>query len=103
MEAIYFSDTSVDTQWITRRYISEDGTLHNHRCENLKFDKKHFTQYSTLAMKAGANLQRLESQGTAHDHWIKIPINKALTSLITGALEQMSPLRNKFCDKIQGQ
>jgi hypothetical protein len=27
---------SVDTQWTTRRYIPEDNTLHNHRCENLK-------------------------------------------------------------------
>jgi hypothetical protein len=36
MEAICSSKTSVDTQWTTRRYIPEDGTLHNHRCENLK-------------------------------------------------------------------
>jgi hypothetical protein len=36
MEAIYSSETSVDTQQTTRRYISEDGTLHNHRRENLK-------------------------------------------------------------------
>jgi hypothetical protein len=36
MEAICFSKTSVDTQWITRRHIPEDDTLHNHRCENLK-------------------------------------------------------------------
>jgi hypothetical protein len=32
------SKTSVDFQRITtRRYIPEDGTLHNHRCENLKY------------------------------------------------------------------
>jgi hypothetical protein len=37
MEAICSSETSVDTQQTTRRYIPEDGTLHNHRCENLKF------------------------------------------------------------------
>jgi hypothetical protein len=30
------SETSVDTQRTTRRYIPEDSTLHNHRCENLK-------------------------------------------------------------------
>jgi hypothetical protein len=36
MEAICSSETSVDTQRTTRRYIPEDGTLHNHRCENLK-------------------------------------------------------------------
>jgi hypothetical protein len=26
---------SVDTQRTTRRYIPKDGTIHNHRCENL--------------------------------------------------------------------
>jgi hypothetical protein len=36
IEAICSSETSVDTQRTTRRYIPEDGTLHNHRCENLK-------------------------------------------------------------------
>jgi hypothetical protein len=36
MRAICFSKASVDTKRTTRRYISEDGTLHNHRCENLK-------------------------------------------------------------------
>jgi hypothetical protein len=36
MEAICSSETSVDTPRTTRRYIPEDGALHNHRCENLK-------------------------------------------------------------------
>jgi hypothetical protein len=36
MEAICSSETSVDFQRTTQRYIPEDGTLHNHRCENLK-------------------------------------------------------------------
>jgi hypothetical protein len=36
MEAICSSEMSVDFQWSTRRYILEDSTLHNHRCENLK-------------------------------------------------------------------
>jgi hypothetical protein len=36
MEAICSSEKSVDTQRTTRQYIPEDGTLHNHRCENLK-------------------------------------------------------------------
>jgi hypothetical protein len=36
MEAICSSETSVDFQRITRRYIPEDSTFHNHRCENLK-------------------------------------------------------------------
>jgi hypothetical protein len=36
MEAIYSSERSVDFQRTTRRYIPEDSSLHNHRCENLK-------------------------------------------------------------------
>jgi hypothetical protein len=36
-EAIYSSETSVDFQWTTRCYVPEGRTLHNHRCENLKF------------------------------------------------------------------
>jgi hypothetical protein len=36
MEAICSSETSVDIQRTTRRYIPEDGILHNHRCEKLK-------------------------------------------------------------------
>jgi hypothetical protein len=32
MEAIYSSETSVDTQRTTRRYIPEDGTLQNVCC-----------------------------------------------------------------------
>jgi hypothetical protein len=36
MEDICPAETSVDSQQTTRRYIPEDSTLHNHRCENLK-------------------------------------------------------------------
>jgi hypothetical protein len=36
MEATYTSETSVDLQRTTRRYISEDRILHNHRCKYLK-------------------------------------------------------------------
>jgi hypothetical protein len=36
MEAICSSETSVNTERNARRYIPEDDTLHNHRCENLK-------------------------------------------------------------------
>jgi hypothetical protein len=36
MEAICFFETSVDNQRTTRRYIPEDRTLYNHRCEKLK-------------------------------------------------------------------
>jgi hypothetical protein len=37
MEAICSFETSVDIQRTARRYIPEDSTLHNDRCENLKF------------------------------------------------------------------
>jgi hypothetical protein len=36
MEATCSSETSVTFQRNTRRCITEDKTLHNHRCENLK-------------------------------------------------------------------
>jgi hypothetical protein len=36
MEAIFSSETSVDIQRTTQRYIPEDRTLHNQRCENLE-------------------------------------------------------------------
>jgi hypothetical protein len=41
MEAVSSSETSVDFQPTTQCYITEDNTLHNHRCENLKSCKKH--------------------------------------------------------------
>jgi hypothetical protein len=37
METMSSSETSVDYQRTTRRYAPEDRTLHNHRCENIKF------------------------------------------------------------------
>jgi hypothetical protein len=39
MEAICSSETSLETQRTTRRHIPEYDTIHNHRCENLKFYK----------------------------------------------------------------
>jgi hypothetical protein len=36
MEATRSSETSVDFQRTTRRYIAEDGTFPNHLCENLR-------------------------------------------------------------------
>jgi hypothetical protein len=36
IEVTCFSETSVNFQRTTRRYIPEDSTLHNYRCENLK-------------------------------------------------------------------
>jgi hypothetical protein len=43
-EAICSPETSVDFQWTTLRYIAEDITLHNHRCENLKSYKEILSQ-----------------------------------------------------------
>jgi hypothetical protein len=42
MEITCFSETSVDFQRTTRRYIADNGTLHNHRCEKLKSYIWHF-------------------------------------------------------------
>jgi hypothetical protein len=39
MEATRLSETSADFQRIARRYVSEDRSVHNHRCENLTFYK----------------------------------------------------------------
>jgi hypothetical protein len=36
METIFSSESSVDIQRTTLRYIPEDSTLHNQGCENLK-------------------------------------------------------------------
>jgi hypothetical protein len=36
MEATFSSETSVDSRQSTRRWIPEDSSPHNHRCENLK-------------------------------------------------------------------
>jgi hypothetical protein len=36
MEGTCSSETSVDFQRTTKRYIPEARALHNHRCENLK-------------------------------------------------------------------
>jgi hypothetical protein len=36
-ESIYLSETSVEFQRTARRYVPEDSTIRNHRCENLEF------------------------------------------------------------------
>jgi hypothetical protein len=35
-DATWSSETSVDFQWTTYRYVPEDRALHSHRCANLK-------------------------------------------------------------------
>jgi hypothetical protein len=49
MEASCSSETLVNVQRTTRRYIQEDRTLHNYLCENLKsylirIDQRHIRQ-----------------------------------------------------------
>jgi hypothetical protein len=41
MKATFYCETSVDIQRTTPRYISEDITLHNHYCENLRSYKSY--------------------------------------------------------------
>jgi hypothetical protein len=60
METICSFETSVDTQQTTRRYIPEDGTLHNHRCENLRSYNLllgYFTTLHQLLMHARGRCQ----------------------------------------------
>jgi hypothetical protein len=42
MEATCSSETLLDFQQAIWRYIPEDITLHNHRCENLKSNKNYY-------------------------------------------------------------
>jgi hypothetical protein len=47
MEATCSSESPIDFQRPTRRYIPKDISLHNHRCENLKFYSYAITIQST--------------------------------------------------------
>jgi hypothetical protein len=50
MKAKYSSETSVDFQGNTMRYIPEDRTLYNHRCENLKsYDIKYINNSESIS------------------------------------------------------
>jgi hypothetical protein len=51
MDAICSSETSVETQRTTRRYIPEDDTLHDHRCENLKSYKVRYRKKVFVKIK----------------------------------------------------
>jgi hypothetical protein len=57
MEAICSSEGSVDFHRTTRPYISEDRTLHNHSCENLKSTQYPFYILSSFCLK-----EKLKSQ-----------------------------------------
>jgi hypothetical protein len=47
-----FSETSVSFQRATRRHITEDRTLHNRRCENLKSHIPNFGLLKRIAMNS---------------------------------------------------
>jgi hypothetical protein len=46
----YVSETSVETQRITRRHTPEDDIFHNHRCENLK---SHIWKFGLVTVQSG--------------------------------------------------
>jgi hypothetical protein len=53
MEAVCSSETSVDLQRATRRYIPEDSNVHNHHFENLK-------SYTTILVCICNNVENLD-------------------------------------------
>jgi hypothetical protein len=53
MEVTFSSETSVDFQWTTRRYIPEDRSVHNHRCENGRWYMLLFSHL--LALRSGCS------------------------------------------------
>jgi hypothetical protein len=68
MEAICSSETSVDSQRTTLRYIPEDRTVRNHRCENLKsYNTRHnfcgfFYLFAPPAFKGGDNIENIKRE-----------------------------------------
>jgi hypothetical protein len=73
MEAIWSSETSVDFQRTARCYIPEDGTLQNHRCENLKSyqvdSSSSVFHHSIYALKQRRSLLR------CHPRWNTKPLS----------------------------
>jgi hypothetical protein len=61
MNAKYSSEMSVEFQQTTWRYIPEDRTLHNHRCENLKSYIIRFYCQQTVQTKIWSNIQGCSS------------------------------------------
>jgi hypothetical protein len=48
MEATCYPETSVDFQWTTQRYVTEDGPLHNNPSGNLKSNSSSIIYISVL-------------------------------------------------------
>jgi hypothetical protein len=57
MAAICSSETSVDSQQTTLRYIPEDRTFLNHRCENLRSYKAVGDRVSKITEESAAGLK----------------------------------------------
>jgi hypothetical protein len=67
MEGTCSSETSVDFRRATLRYITEDRTPHNHRCENLKSYHKCFRIFSQ-SLQANNVYRLLFSRIYVHSH-----------------------------------
>jgi hypothetical protein len=60
MEATCSPETSDDFQQTTRRYIPEDSTFHNHRCENLKSYVRTCLQKTDIDQTESPNILTME-------------------------------------------
>jgi hypothetical protein len=63
MEAVCSSETSVDSQRTTRRYIPEDGTLQNYRYKDATFHQLNLTQENNCAEKWNKQTELRVSEG----------------------------------------
>jgi hypothetical protein len=99
IEAKCSSETSVNFQGTTRRYITEDSTHHNIRCENLKscilllvvFSFAINPIWTALGMKPDLHSQMLASNGLSYVAVIHltnicklIPAFESISALVTG-------------------
>jgi hypothetical protein len=80
MEAICSSGTSVDTHLTTRRYIPEDCTLYNHRCENLRSSSNVFC---SCTVRSQINYERMVTPKFKWPTELAITDRDALTFLIS--------------------
>jgi hypothetical protein len=93
METAYSSETSVDFQQNTRRYIPEDIILLNHSCENLKSYKKFISikWRGFYRFRGNSMLLFYIIQGTALSNWMffeylsQLVLQWATTSNVQGA------------------
>jgi hypothetical protein len=68
LEATCSSETSVDFQRTTRRYIPEDRTLHKPRCKNLRcYNELTSPQQSLSSSSSSSSSSLLSSRGENHN------------------------------------